>query len=169
MSNTLNVKMEGFEELTRAFRELGDSSGKVRKIRAAERKAARIYMTAIKSKAVGVINDSGELSESFGWKHKGNIKRGFVDVSVGAKNRGKKGASNSIRGSWFTYSAQAAIFNQGTEERRTRSGKGTGRIKPSFFIDKTFIRTAGRVKAAQKYYLTQMLRNEVRKAGLPII
>lgn len=159
MSNLINAKLEGFEETMRAFKDLEDGAMKVRLVRRAERKAMIPYLRAVQRGAVYALNDGGELSASFGDKTTAKMKRkqGWIDSRSGARNRGK------LKGKRMTYAGLAAVFNSGTKERRTRSGRKTGRIRAKRFIDHAFLKTHNRMEATLKHELFKMIKRRVRK------
>ena len=159
MSNLINARLEGFEETMKAFKDLEDGAMKINLVRRAEKKAMIPYLIAVKRGAEGALIDDGSLAASFGDKTTAKMKRkqGWIDSRSGARNRGK------LKGKRMTYSGLAAVFNTGTKQRRTKSGRNTGRIRGKRFIDHAFLKTQARVQAVLKNELFKMIKRAVRK------
>ena len=75
----------------------------------------------------------------------------------------KTGGSVKVHGKRMTYAGFAGVFNQGTKERKTKSGRRTGKIRGTRFIDHAFLKTQNRVGAILKRELFKMIKRAVRK------
>lgn len=155
----MSKQTEGFDETARAFRNLGNPKGKVRNIRSAERKAAKIYINALKGKAAEAV--SQDLSASVGFTHK-RAGDEWIDVKIGFKKVVDYGSRKQ------SYAGQAATFNRGTIGRVRKSGGKTGVIKKTDFIDKAFKQSGKAVLTLLVTNLKKMLQRAVKKSGFVI-
>ena len=163
--------MEGFDETVKAFQEISDGMKKVRLIRKVQDRAAVIYLNVVKQHARNAANFADDdLARSFGKKTTKKMKRagfkhkGWIDSRYGASNR--KDRYGQVKGKRLTFAAQAAIFAEGTEERRHKKGKYVGRIEGTDFIEKAWNKSKGAVAVKYKLGLMKMMRTQVRKAGM---
>lgn len=154
--NKLNIKFEGFDELQAAFKDIADYAKKERLIKSAQKRSAKVFKRAVETSALAYTHNKG-LSKSFKWKR---AKGGgaWIDSVYGADHK-----SGTDR---LTYAGMAGIFAGGTEHRRTKSGKYTGRIEATDFIGKAWDRMW---RIVQRLYIKEMsatMSRAVKRAGI---
>jgi len=163
MSDSINFDMKGLEQTIKAFQEIEDGAFKKRAVKAAERKAGKLYLDKVKRNALNIIDDSGELSESFGIiRDKGSKE--WITTKYGARTTGKYRAKRKRNGSYESGGWLAHFYEQGTKDRKTKSGHKTGRIEKTNFQSKAFKARKNVAQMKLKMELQKGLVKAINKA-----